>query len=80
MAHPGRVWVRASGDPHGSLGQRESVQTTPQSYWGRKHHTNAKMTTRTNLRGGMQVHAVPETERALDASGQRLPWAYEYAE
>jgi hypothetical protein len=30
--------------------------------------------------GGMQVHAVPEAERALDANGQRLPWAYEYAE
>jgi hypothetical protein len=30
--------------------------------------------------GGMQVHAVPESERALDANGQRLPWAYEYAE
>jgi hypothetical protein len=30
--------------------------------------------------GGMQVHAVPEAERAIDANGQRLPWAYEYAE
>jgi hypothetical protein len=30
--------------------------------------------------GGMQVHAVPESERAIDANGQRLPWAYEYAE
>jgi len=30
--------------------------------------------------GGMQVHAVPESERAVDANGQRLPWAYEYAE
>lgn len=28
----------------------------------------------------MQVHAVPESERALDASGKRLPWGYEYAE
>jgi len=33
-----------------------------------------------SLRGGMQVHAVPESERAVDANGQRLPWAYEYAE
>jgi hypothetical protein len=31
-------------------------------------------------RGGMQVHAVPEAERALDANGVRLPWGYEYAE
>ena len=30
--------------------------------------------------GGMQVHAVPESERAVDANGQKLPWAYEYAE
>lgn len=33
-----------------------------------------------SLRGGMQVHAVPESERAVDASGRRLPWGYEYAE
>ena len=32
------------------------------------------------LRGGMQVHAVPESERAFDASGKRLPWGYEFAE
>jgi hypothetical protein len=30
--------------------------------------------------GGMQVHAVPEAERAVDTNGQRFPWAYEYAE
>ncbi|KAF1989235.1 hypothetical protein K402DRAFT_17417 [Aulographum hederae CBS 113979] len=30
--------------------------------------------------GGMQVHAVPEAERAFDQSGRRLPWAYDYAE
>lgn len=28
----------------------------------------------------MQVHAVPETERAFDASGRQLPWGIEYAE
>jgi hypothetical protein len=33
-----------------------------------------------SIRGGMQVHAVPESERALDASGKRLPWGYEFAE
>ena len=33
-----------------------------------------------SIRGGMQVHAVPESERALDASGRRLPWGYEFAE
>jgi hypothetical protein len=38
------------------------------------------MNNRSQLRGGMQVHAVPEAERAIDANGQRLPWAYEYAE
>jgi len=33
-----------------------------------------------SLRGGMQVHAVPDNEKAYDASGRRLPWGYEYAE
>ncbi|KAG2165758.1 hypothetical protein VTO58DRAFT_108608 [Aureobasidium pullulans] len=33
-----------------------------------------------SIRGGMQVHAVPESERALDASGRRLPWGYEFAD
>ncbi|KAI4717516.1 hypothetical protein E4T48_06265 [Aureobasidium sp. EXF-10727] len=33
-----------------------------------------------SMRGGMQVHAVPESERALDASGKRLPWGYEFAD
>lgn len=28
---------------------------------------------------GMQVHAVPEAERAIDSSGRRLPWAYDYS-
>ncbi|KAF2149635.1 hypothetical protein K461DRAFT_231504 [Myriangium duriaei CBS 260.36] len=28
----------------------------------------------------MQVHAVPDNEKALDASGRRLPWAFEYAD
>ena len=31
-------------------------------------------------RGGMQVHAVPESERYIDANGKRLPWAYERAD
>lgn len=31
-----------------------------------------------NQRPGMQVHAVPEAERAVDATGRRLPWGYEY--
>ncbi|TKA71057.1 hypothetical protein B0A49_07767 [Cryomyces minteri] len=33
-----------------------------------------------SLRGGMQVHAVPDAERAFDASGRQLPWGYEYAD
>ncbi|KAK8210320.1 hypothetical protein M8818_003488 [Zalaria obscura] len=32
------------------------------------------------LRGGMQVHAVPESERAYDSTGRKLPWAYEFAD
>lgn len=28
----------------------------------------------------MQVHAVPESERAFDAAGRQLPWGYEYAD
>ncbi|ORX96027.1 hypothetical protein BCR34DRAFT_498028 [Clohesyomyces aquaticus] len=28
----------------------------------------------------MQVHAVPESERAFDSTGRRLPWAYEFAD
>jgi len=33
-----------------------------------------------SMRGGMQVHAVPDDERAKDSRGQPLPWAYSYAE
>lgn len=33
-----------------------------------------------SFRAGMQVHAVPDDERARDASGQPLPWGYAYAE
>ncbi|KAI9656652.1 MAG: hypothetical protein M1831_004562 [Alyxoria varia] len=33
-----------------------------------------------NLRGGMQVHAVPDEERVVDSSGRQLPWGYSYAE
>ena len=33
------------------------------------------------FRGGMQVHAVPDEERAYDAAtGVKLPWGYSYAE
>ncbi|KAF1916901.1 hypothetical protein BDU57DRAFT_249189 [Ampelomyces quisqualis] len=28
----------------------------------------------------MQVHAVPDSERAFDSTGRKLPWAYEYAD
>jgi hypothetical protein len=28
----------------------------------------------------MQVHAVPDAERAFDSQGRRLPWGLEYAE
>ncbi|CAI6262458.1 unnamed protein product [Periconia digitata] len=28
----------------------------------------------------MQVHAVPDSERAFDSAGRRLPWAIEYAD
>ncbi|KAF2277640.1 uncharacterized protein EI97DRAFT_416717 [Westerdykella ornata] len=28
----------------------------------------------------MQVHAVPDSERALTSTGRRLPWAYEFAD
>ncbi|KAI8934912.1 hypothetical protein NX059_008582 [Plenodomus lindquistii] len=28
----------------------------------------------------MQVHAVPESERAFDSTGRKLPWAYEFAD
>ncbi|GME49647.1 hypothetical protein GTA08_BOTSDO07534 [Neofusicoccum parvum] len=30
-----------------------------------------------SFRGGMQVHAVPESERAFDAAGRQLPWGYD---
>lgn len=33
-----------------------------------------------SFRGGMQVHAVPDDERAMDAGGKPLPWGYSYAE
>ncbi|KAF1836036.1 hypothetical protein BDW02DRAFT_260359 [Decorospora gaudefroyi] len=28
----------------------------------------------------MQVHAVPDSERATDSTGRKLPWAYEFAD
>ncbi|TKX21461.1 hypothetical protein C1H76_6535 [Elsinoe australis] len=33
-----------------------------------------------SMRGGMQVHAVPDNEKAFDANGRRLPWGFEYAD
>ncbi|KAI9663248.1 MAG: hypothetical protein M1821_008296 [Bathelium mastoideum] len=32
------------------------------------------------IRTGVQVHAVPENERAYDSAGRRLPWGYTYAD
>ncbi|KAI9709964.1 MAG: hypothetical protein M1820_003042 [Bogoriella megaspora] len=32
------------------------------------------------MRIGVQVHAVPENERAFDSKGNRMPWGYEYAD
>lgn len=54
--------------PSASYYCKQSIATLP------------NMNNRSPFRGGMQVHAVPETERAIGANGQRLPWAYEYAE
>ena len=28
---------------------------------------------------GMQIHAVPDSERALDSTGRKLPWGYDYS-
>ncbi|GIZ38935.1 hypothetical protein CKM354_000233300 [Cercospora kikuchii] len=28
---------------------------------------------------GMQIHAVPESERAIDSTGRKLPWGYDYS-
>lgn len=28
---------------------------------------------------GMQIHAVPEAERAVDSTGRKLPWGYDYS-
>jgi hypothetical protein len=28
---------------------------------------------------GVQIHAVPESERAVDSNGRRLPWGYDYS-
>jgi len=33
-----------------------------------------------SFRAGAQIHAVPDDERATDASGAALPWGYAYAE
>lgn len=42
--------------------------------------TTSRATMNSSFRGGMQVHAVPEDERARDSRGQALPWGYAYAE
>ena len=67
------------GDP------RQSAPATPTDrfplgYWY-KPGKDTKMDSRSPFRGGggMQVHAVPDGERAT-VNGQQLPWAYEYAE
>jgi len=66
------------GDP------RESAATLPDrfplGYWY-KSGKETKMDSRPPFRGGggMQVHAVPDAEKAT-VNGQQLPWAYEYAE
>ena len=64
---------------------RGSVTATPSDrfplgYWS-KDKTHKQMDSRSPFRGGggMQVHAVPDGERAT-VNGQQLPWAYEYAE
>jgi hypothetical protein len=67
---------------------RNSVPATPSErfplgYWS-NNRKKKNMDSRSPFRGGrggggMQVHAVPEGERAT-VNGQQLPWAYEYAE
>lgn len=37
-------------------------------------------TARDRMARPTQFHGVPPDERALDANGTRLPWAYEYPE
>jgi len=32
------------------------------------------------IRPNMQVHAVPDAERAFDSTGRKLPWGYDFAE
>jgi hypothetical protein len=65
---------------------RDSAPTTPPDrfplgYWYKPPAPKATMDSRSPFRGGggMQVHAVPDAERAT-VNGQQLPWAYEYAE
>lgn len=57
------------------------TDSLPKDYWFRSTRSSQKMDTRSPFRGGggMQVHAVPDGERAT-VNGQQLPWAYEYAE
>jgi hypothetical protein len=64
---------------------RDPAPTTPSDrfpldYWSNNRKKN-NMDSRSPFRGGggMQVHAVPDGERAT-VNGQQLPWAYEYAE
>ncbi|QDS70121.1 hypothetical protein FKW77_005359 [Venturia effusa] len=54
----------------------------PKDYWSRSNWLKKQqMDARSPFRGGggMQVHAVPDGERAT-VNGQQLPWAYEYAD
>lgn len=57
------------------------IDSLPKDYWSRSTRKNRQMDARSPFRGGggMQVHAVPDGERAT-VNGQQLPWAYEYAE
>lgn len=58
------------------------TDSLPKDHWSNSTQSkNQHMDTRSPFRGGggMQVHAVPDGERAT-VNGQQLPWAYEYSE
>ncbi|TLD29934.1 ferric-chelate reductase [Venturia nashicola] len=57
------------------------ITSLPKDYWSRSTRKKQQMDARSPFRGGggMQVHAVPDGERAT-VNGQQLPWAYEYAD
>jgi hypothetical protein len=87
MAPPPRkhAGTDATATPRARINDNDNDNDTENGYWpslfARLLNTPLpNMNNRSPFRGGMQVHAVPETERAMGANGQRLPWAYEYAE